>query len=444
MKKPFLIAVLACMMFSSCEKIVGDLDFLQHDLAVQGVINPTLGVPVAHGSISVYDLLQMVQVTAAKVEIGNDGIITITYDTAQKFRVNLDESKGRRYRAGAKSDSVEYVHISRNSIQGSVNIDIFDNIDSSLHGASIEVDNLYVSIGSSVKADANTDALQLMELYHVDVYYDSLYLIAIGKDNSTDTIKLPNVVPIDSLIQGQYIQLFDKTDISHVINKRPKQIIYSVRMNIAFEAEFFATGISESQFVSDSIGVHAVDINADVKVEFPFSSYIKDLSYKTDLQFAPNIDLKELTIDSSMIILDCNNGLPLTLGLSAKLIDSLGNELCELVDPSPAILAGAPVIKDGTGHFVSNGKANSKITIPVTADIFKKLQKTKGIRLDATLNTTSTGNTANKNVAIRSTDMLDINVTAKAKPLYNLNIDLTGNNNNNGNNNGNGQKGGKR
>jgi hypothetical protein len=53
MKKPFLIAVLACMTFSSCEKIVGDLDFLQHDLAVQGVINPTLGVPVAHGSISV-------------------------------------------------------------------------------------------------------------------------------------------------------------------------------------------------------------------------------------------------------------------------------------------------------------------------------------------------------------------------------------------------------
>lgn len=438
MKKPLFITIMACLMLSSCEKIVGDLDFLNHDIAVQGTINPTLGVPIAHGSVSVYDILQMVQVTVAKVEIGDDGIINIIYDTAQTFTVNLDESKGRRYGSATKSDSVDYVHISRNSIQGMIKIDIFDNIDSSLNGASIEIDHLYVNMGAYVKAEANPDALALMDTFHVDVYYDSLYIIAIGKDGSSETINLPNVVPIDSLIQGQHIQLFDKEDISQVINKRPVEIMYGVRMNIAFEAEFFATGLSENQFVSDSIGVHSVNIDADVKVEFPFSTYINDLSYKTDLEFSPNIDLKEFTIDSSMIILDCNNGLPLTLGMSAKLIDSTGTELCELIDPSPTILAGAPVKDDGNGHFVSNGKTNSKIMIPVTASIFDKLQKTKGIRLDATLNTTSTGSTANKNVAVRATDMLDINITAKAKPLYNLDIDL------NGGNNDNGQKGGKR
>ena len=440
MRKPLFIAIMACLMFTSCEKIVGDLDFLNHEMAVQGTINPTLGVPVAHGSISIHDVLQMVQVTAAKVEIGEDGIIDIIYDTAQKFTVILDESgkKTKRHGSYSKSDTADYVHISRNSIQGTIKIDIFDNIDSSLNGASIEVDHLFVNMGAYVKADANPDALALMDTFHVDVYYDSLYIIAIGKDGSSETINLPNVVPIDSLIQGQYIKIFDKEDISHVINKHPVEILYGVRMNIAFEAEFFETGLSENQFVSDSIGVHSVDIDADVKIEFPFSTFIKDLTYKTDLLFDPNIDLKEFSIDSSMIILDCNNSLPLSLGLSAKFIDSTGTELCELLDPTPTVLAGAPVKDDGKGHFVSNGMTNSKIMIPITASVFEKLQKTKGVRLDATLNTTSTGSTTNKNVAVRATDMLDINITAKAQPLYNLNFDLNrGSNSNN-------QKGGQR
>ena len=53
--------------------------------------------------------------------------------------------------------------------------------------------------------------------------------------------------------------------------------------------------------------------------------------------------------------------------------------------------------------------------------------KAKKIRIGAILNTTPTGSTINKNVAIKSTDMLDIIVTAKIKPSYPLSF---GNNNN--------------
>lgn len=436
MKKPVLLALLACVMLTSCEKIVGDLDTFNHPIEIQGTVNPTLGVPVAHGSVSVYDILQMVQVTAATIEVEDDGLITIVYDTNIKQTVLIENDKRAKWfhkKSSTKgSKSANYVDTAHNSIQGSIIIDMFDNIDSSLNGASIEVDNLYVNVNAFVQAKAREGAREAMDSFHVAVFYDSLYLSAIGKDGSIRRIDLPHVVTIDSLIDGENITLFDKEDISEVINKRPVEIVYGARMNIAFESEFYET--DASSFVADSIGIDSVIIDSDIKVEFPFSAYIKDLSYNTDLIFEPSFNLGDLTIDSSMLILYCENGLPLALDLAASLVDSLGNDLGILLDPSPTTLNGAPVGPDASGHYSSIGKSHSELMIPITASVFKNLLKTKAIRLQAVLNTTSTGSTANKNVAIKATDLLDIVVTAKIKPSYPFTFGV----------NNKGQKGGQR
>ena len=432
MKKIAFLALTACMIFTSCEKIVGDLDFLDHDMEIQGTVNPTLGVPVAHGSVSVYDLLQMVQVTEATIEIGNDNIVTIVYDTNIEHRVAIDND-GKAWRKGFRKNhykATNYVDTAHNSIQGAVKVDIFDNIDSSLNGASIEVDNLFVNIGAFVIAESRENALNAMNAYHVTVFYDSLFLSAIGKDGSEQRVDLPNVVPVDSLIQGQYIKLFDKEDISQVINKRPVEIRYGVRMNIAFAAEFYETDVTASEFVADSVGIDSVNIDADIKVEFPVSTSIRDLTYNTDLKFAPSFNLGDLSLDESMLILYCDNGLPLALDLTAALIDSTGNELCKILDPTPTTLNGAPVGSDGNGHISAVGKSHTELKVPITASVFDNILKTKGIRIEAVLNTTPTGSATNNKVAIKSNDMLDILVTAKIKPSYPFSYDLNNNNNN--------------
>lgn len=434
MKKTLFFALLACMMFASCEKIVGDLDFINHEIEVQGTVNPTLGVPVAHGSVSVYDILQMVQVTEATIEIGDDGIVNIVYDTSIQQTIAINESKKHSRPFKNHSKSANYVDTTHNSIQGSIIIDIFDNIDSTLNGASIEVDNLYVNVLAFVKANAREGAREAMDTFHVTVFYDSLYISAVGKDGSIQRINLPNVIPVDSLLEGQHIKLFKDEDISQVINKRPVEIRYGARMNIAFESAFYETDLTAKEFVADSIGIDFVDINAGVRVDFPVSTYIKDLTYNTDLQFEPSFNLGELTIDSSMLILSCSNGLPLALGLSAALVDANGNELCQLLDPTPTTIAGASVGMDVNGHFVAVNKSNSELRIPITEPVFNKLLKTKAIRINAVLNTSETGSTLNKNVAIKSTDVLDIMVTAKIQPSYPFTLGL----------NNNGQKGGVR
>lgn len=446
MKKTVFAALLACLMLTSCEKIVGDLDFLDHDFEVQGTISPTLGVPVAHGSISVYDILQMVQVTEAEIEYTDDGIVTIVYDTVIKHTAIIDNgsvSKSRKYshRKGAsKGDIVHnYVDTTHNSIQGAIKIDIFDNIDSTLNGASIEVDSLLVSLGAYAKAVAREGALEAMQACHVGVFYDSLYIIAVGKSGNTERINLPNVIPVDSLIEGQYLKLFDKEDIGYIINMRPVEIRYGVRMNIAFEAEFYNTDITAGQFVADSIGIDSVNITADIEVAFPISTSINNLSYNTDLRLNTSIDFDKLTIDSSMLILTCDNGLPLYLDINATLmnVDTLTQNttlLSTLLDPSPTTLAGAPVGLDAMGHYTAVGKSHSELRIPITATVYNDLLNANAIRIEAILNTSQTGDAIKKRVAIKSSDMLDIMVTAKIKPNYPFTFGENGNDDNDNNN----------
>ena len=427
MKKPLLLALFAGLLMTSCLKDgFNDFDLITHDIAIQGTVSPTLGVPVAYGAVTIYDVLQMVQVSQAEVEVGSDGIITVYYDTTISQTVQFDNSKtNRRYSRSKSMDSLDIVHVSRNSVTGSVNIDLFENIEF-LENAEMEVDHLYVNIDALVKADAAERALAAMDSFHVHVFYDSLYIEVVGKDDSHILIPVQDTIPIDSLILGQNIKLFNNVDISDAINKRPKQILYGARMNIAFEAQFFATGMSENRFVSDSIGITAVSVDADIKVSFPISTYINNLNYSTVLKFEPSFNLGELQIDSSMLMLNLQNSIPLSLSLSAKLVDANNREIWDLLAPSPVTIEGAPVANDGTGRFSSSGSTNSLITIPVTSKVFEYLQKTKGIKIDAVLNTSPTGS-SNKRVAVKSTDKLDIAVTAKLKPTYNLDMNVGGN-----------------
>ena len=187
-------------------------------------------------------------------------------------------------------------------------------------------------------------------------------------------------------------------------------------MNIAFEAAFFASNITENDFIADSIGVTSVDIDADVKVEFPISAYINNLSYQTDINFEPSFHLGDLVIDSSYLFLTLENGIPLSLDVNAKFINEAGDSTKIL----NTTVGGAPVTN--TAPYVSNGKTTTLDTIIVTKEVFDALLETKKIRVKAGLNTTD--NDLQKRVSIKADDKLEIKLSALLHPSYNMNFDL--------------------
>jgi hypothetical protein len=428
MKKPLLLALLAGALFTSCLKDgFNDFDALKHPMTFQGTVSPTLGVPIGMGSATLYDMLQMVQLSDAKMEVGANGIITILYDTTAFWNIQLDNNK-KTPKSGAKDGTI--VHVARNTTQGSIAIDLFNNIGA-LNDAELEVDSLKVYFKTHLLAHAREGAVDSMAKYHVHVYYDQLTLYVVGKDNTVQQVLAINdSIPIDSLLAGQDVILFNDEDISGAVNMRPKELRYSARMNIAFEAAFFASaGISENQFVADSIGITSVDVTGDIKVRFPISAYINDLNYDAQIDFSPSFQLGQLSIDTSMIYLECNNSIPLSLLLRAQLLDSTDAPLCDLLDPILTEVAGADVaINPVTNLYSSVGPNRTLVQIPVTAPVFDALLKTKKIQLTATLNTTTTGDPIRNRVAVQASDKLDLRVWAKLTPSYNLDIDInTGN-----------------
>ncbi len=447
MKKNVFFFVLTGLLMTSCLKDgFNDFDALNHDMSFHGEISPTFGVPIGHGETTIYDMLNMVQLTTANLEISENDVVTITYDTAFTSVIDLkDNSKSNK--GGAKDG--EIVHVSRNSIEGAVNIDLFDNI-LLLDTSDIEVDSLLVSLKAFVKASAEDSAaaIDAMNRFHVLIYYDQLKMQVVGQDNVIyDVVNLFSTpgdsLSIKSVLEGDTVQLFNNTDISIAINKRPKQIRYSARMNIAFTEEFFATlGISEDEFVADSIGLETITIDAYIKARFPISAYINNLQYDVDINFDASINLEDLTIDSSMIYIDCLNGIPLEFQLRAQLADSLNQILCDLMDPPLTTIAGADVaLNQANGLYTSTGQKETLIQIPVTKNVYDNIMQANKIKLHAGLKTSDTGNPLRNRVAIQSKDKLSLRVWAKIKPSYTLDITLGDDDNDDGNGN-NGSKGG--
>lgn len=423
MKKSVLLIMLASVLATSCLKDgFNDFEALNHPMSFQGTVNPTLGVPIGSGSATIFDILKMVQVSYARMEVNEMGIITIAYDTTASWHLDIANSK----KDHSQPKSSDIVHVARNSISGSVLIDLFDNIDI-LDNAELEVDSLKVFLGAYIKAQAREGALETMDSFHVHVYYDSLYINVVGQDDQLySVLQINDSIPIDSLIEGEYIVLFNNTDISSHINKRPKEVRYGARMNIAFEAAFFASNITENEFVADSIGITSCDIDADIKVSFPVSAYISNLSYETDIEFSPSIELGNMAIDSSMIYIECINGIPLELLVQAKFVDENDNELCNIFGPEPdtiAVLPGALVaLNPETNLYTAVTPSQNIIQVPITESVFNDLKKTKKIRLKAGLSSSDLNPPIQPRVAIRAEDKLNLRVWAKLKPSYNLDL----------------------
>lgn len=421
MKKTTIFVVFASLLMSSCLKDgFNDFDALNHDMVFHGVVSPTLGVPIGEGSATVYDMLNMVQLSTASLEVGNDSVMTLTYDTTLTTQIDLsNSSKGRH---GSKSD---VVHVSRNTIEGAVAVDLFDNI-TLLNEADLEVDSLLVYLKAHLKASTEDSirTINALQHFHVQVYYDQLRISVLGKDENTyNILSLDDSIPVVDILKGEDIVLFNNIDISNIINKRPKEIRYSARMNIAFESEFFATlGVSEDEFVADSIGVNLVDVTTDLKARFPISAYFNNIQYETDIDFTHSIHLDDLSIDSSMLYLECDNGIPLALDIRASFIDNNNNEMCVVLNST---VQGAQV-NYVNNRYIATQHTVSVLEIPVDKTVYEALLNTTKIRLNAGLSTADVS--SHHHVAIRANDRIKLKVYAKLKPTYTLDYELGGNN----------------
>lgn len=433
-----LLLIVASLTFSSCLKDgFDDFEALQHDFTLEGEVNPTFVLPIGHGSATIHDLLTMVQESESYVEVDDRGILTISYSADTLFKIDLEEGSKKKQR-GAK-DGSEISNVVHHPFDGVQDIDLFNKMEI-VDTATFEVDSILVSLDAFVKAFEAYGTRQKVEDFGVRFFFDQLYLDVVGSDNRVyNIIAKQDTVWLDSIFDNQYIQLFNNTDISAAVNKRMKQVRYGGVLNIAITEDFYAN--SADDFVTDSLQITEIDIDGHIDVRFPISAYIDNLYYEQDIDLKSSIELDNISVDSSAIHLDIDNGLPLALIVSAELRDSNNHYLCNLLNDS--LIDGASLKPLDSAHpngtQVTNQPTVSKIRIGINKNVWDALPKTRRIHFKAGLRTSDNGSHAH--VAIRDTDLFGFKLWAYLHPSVSLDFNLTGDDNNN-NSNGNNQKGG--
>ena len=383
--------IAAVLMMCSCVK-ENDFEALKHPLIIEGDFDPVLGLPLAKMTANMAQIIGLLD-SAQEVDVyidSNDLVSLRFNDTAHTL---LYYKVGEEKNTAGRKGFVDSIRI-QNVLSGKLNIPLFQSTE--LLGINdLEFKGMYFSFNSIVKAFV-TDSLRDIFSHGVRLYFDSVVLQVNCLDGFSPVINLnvgSNGVSSSNLIAGQPLEIMNNYDISQIVNHKPLDVSYSVRLNVVVPANQWQT--------NDSITEQ-------------------------------NMSLKDSTLDkvermlnldsSSCLVIESRNWLPIDLHVNLALLDSMKNTLTSTSYMSDSILYGAPLHREAFAEsYVSSGYTKSRIVIPISFDMLKSLRKTKYLKYTVGANTSRRGVPEERpTVSVRGSDKLELRTYIVVAPHVRL------------------------
>ena len=155
MKRKALIALAAMVLvFSACVRDE-DLALLKKPIRLQGSMDPTIGVPAAHGRMTLHDILGMLSSSYTGHIYDTTDIITIFFDTTLVDTVhNVTPGLSAKTNVIGKDTTLRYY----------VNISLFDGaeFDQMLADNNITIGDLWLDIYALFKAHAPSNVAEVV------------------------------------------------------------------------------------------------------------------------------------------------------------------------------------------------------------------------------------------------------------------------------------------
>lgn len=418
MKKMRLFAVAAlllafCGLTTSCIK-EGDFDALKHPIYLQGDFNPDLGVPLGGATLTVNDLLNMFKQAQSYVQIdpAND-LVTVCYDSSYSTTINFNSKRK------ALEDSMA---VFTNVLSGELPIDLFNNVREL---EKVNIQNIIVDLSAFVKVHGSPQTEQFINEQGLQITFDSIRLDALGKRGNFSIQTEDGAIACHDFLNGDTVVLFNDDDISQLINCMPTKLTYAVRMNVAVPGRVFESDLSMFQFIADSLEINTMDVDVMFGTHFPLSVSLEDLESDIDLALGlSNQTLDELTIDTSSIVLEMENGLPISFKLGASFVDSLTNVHYDLFDGGLVTIEGGQIAPDAAnGTNVVTAPTTSTIRIPLTNSKMQAFLKSKKLSIQTSISTSASGST-HPVCSVRGSDALKVRVYVQVRPNVHINIPI--------------------
>lgn len=430
MKRKAFIALAAVVLALSACMRDEDMALLRKPIRLQGSMDPSIGVPAAHGKMTLHDILGMLSSTYTGHMYDTTDLITIYFDTTLADTVrNVTPGLSTKTNIIGKDTTIQYY----------VNISLFDGAEFNqmLANDNITIGDLWVNIHALFKAYAPDNVTEVVDnenyvsssVDNIKIFYtkhDGTEVEFTGLSLSGTTLK--------HLMAGDTVER-ENINMKSIINDLPK------RIRVQFDYHFWLTDqfalsypLASYKPLYDSLDKVKISYDVAMNAEFPFDVKINRLPYSFTIDLngdsLPRLDIQQ-TLDSiarglsvnlndAKLTLDFDNGIPAKFNISAYLIDANGAIIGDTLIHD-TLIAAAPVSMDGTGHYVASGTRSTVIPVKLNEQRLRDLKQTKKIGFNFVLGTDNGPN----NVAIRRDDYLNIKAYIMVHPQANINIPLT-------------------
>ena len=407
--------VVVCCLCTSCLKDgLKDFDALRHPMHLTGTFNPTYGLPLGYAEVDMQGLLTMFKQSDGYIR-AEDGWVTLVFDSTIVSHIDINSSKK------AEGDRECYNY----TASGSLNIDIFKNIENLPDTGDIKIKNLYTSLLANIRANMDPTTVAMVQRTGTEIYFDSIRLLCRDKYGS-----MHPVVAIDSHFivhdfeYGTDIPLFKDNDIKDVINLQPNRLSYSLRVNISIPSDSLTLPLMS--YIGSHLGFHSLDVTTHISLDFPITAYINNLSYNLNIEMSPSDALEKLTIDTSVLILEFENSMPFEFDLSGNMQDKNGNTLCALIDDAFTLQGGKIGYNSSLNNYAVVAPQTSTMTIPLNREKLEALKQCYNIQLSSKLRTSKNMDTppAKPEVTVGADNRLKAKAYARLSPIVDLDVPL--------------------
>ena len=435
--KLLLIATVAVLAMSSCMRDE-DWKLLKNPIHLQGHVDPSYGVPVAYGQMTLHDILGMLDESYTGRIDANSDVITIYFDTNAVDTIKNIIPAQTTGSKGMKTDP-EFFTMVDTIMEYSVPITLFDKVaENELVGnENIQIDELWLNlhmilkalVPDNVEAFVNNDDNVRSHLDQFEIWYTPH---SGGSEIKFTESLLPDET-LKHLIDGDTVE--SVVNMASVINKMPKSIRIRFHYDFKVSLATLFGGMSTTQMMElrDSINKLRIAYDATLHADFPLDVKINELPYNFKLKLngdsLARFDIQE-TLDSianglsgdlseAKLSLAFDNQLPVDLCITTYLIDEndaiIGDTLIHKTR-----LAAAPLGTDPNGDIISVGSTRTNLVAQIDEQRLRDLKKTRKIGFNLSLATAGTGT-----AAIRRDDYLYVKAYVMVHATANADIPLT-------------------
>lgn len=435
MKKRKFIAAVVLMasligLTTSCLKDgLNDFEALRHPVYLEGHFNPELGIPVGHAEFTVRQMLNYFASDNAYIYVTDDSVVGLRIDTLMPLTLNYsDMNVAKQARRNAKEGEDDSINTAVNYINGEISLaslqEYYDQADFDL-----QLKNIFTSLGARLGTNCTQHTRDMVDQVGLDAYIDQITIVAEG-NNGTYTLPFQMAnIHVQNFLNEDTVSLLSREDISQVIDVRPTMLRYSFRLTTVIENMNFYTIEELYDYVTDSLELLELNFNTRFNVDFPLSLSLTNLAIDTSMPMSPvpleyDIQMGNIRVDSSALIMEFHNSLPMALALGAQLADSVTGEHVDIFDGGRVqIEGGSLAYNSNLGTYVVNSPNHSTIRVTLDQRKLDALTHCNALLFQVGLSSASHEG-QNPIVSVQTTDALGLNVYIQARADLNIHMPI--------------------